>query len=351
MSNDSKVLNFGAYFAVLPALPSIPPRVLKEACDNLVISGFECWTHYRFVSMRHPQLKDPLQYLEISGRITSTKIATDIIESLMQNSSIIGNAEILLMLPDTPIPLLNVSLPLDENAETFADYGLVGMKGALSDVNAFYDYSMNEFHRLYDALQDHKDARNHFKEIMMRDKYRFDFRLDLDPEGLWRHYEQNGRWKSLVENILGSSYRLVKCGCVLSLPSCETQYWHSDGVHLGPSLEGFESTNQASSAHAICVFVPLIDLNESTGYTEFWAGSHKYSKLLQKKGEQCLPGGTLGLLSKGDALLYDYRTIHRGTSNTSSSIRPVAYFLYAQQGFEFVEDQNFVNESVFEFAS
>jgi ectoine hydroxylase-related dioxygenase (phytanoyl-CoA dioxygenase family) len=145
---------------------------------------------------------------------------------------------------------------------------------------------------------------------------------------------------------LGPLHRIVKCGCVLSLPSCGMQYWHSDGIHRGKSAD-FDS-NSAAPTHALCVFVPLVDLTESTGCTEFWAGSQKYSKLLQKGGEQSLPGGTLGLLNKGDALLYDYRTIHRGTANSSQSIRPVCYFLYARDGYEDVEDQNFRNESVFD---
>jgi ectoine hydroxylase-related dioxygenase (phytanoyl-CoA dioxygenase family) len=133
---------------------------------------------------------------------------------------------------------------------------------------------------------------------------------------------------------------------VLSLPGTEVQYWHSDGVHVGDSST-LDDSDAAAPVHALCVFCPLIDLNEETGYTEFWAGSHKYSKLLAKKGEQALPGGTKGILNKGNFLVYDYRTIHRGMPNTSARARPVCYFLYTRAGFEFVEDQNFTEQSVF----
>jgi hypothetical protein len=33
--------------------------------------------------------------------------------------------------------------------------------------------------------------------------------------------------------------------------------------------------------------------------------------------------------------------------NSSNVARPVCYFLYTKKGFEFVEDQNFANQSVF----
>lgn len=347
MTDIPSITYFGAYFAILPALPSISPTKLKEVCERLELEGLESWTHDRIALLHHPQLKDPLQYLEISAKIASQSLANEIVEILLQETSIIGNAEVLLILPDTPIPLMpTTDLPTVATADTFHQYGLVGMKDAMDDVDGLHRHAMQEFERLYDALQKHGTTKKHFSEIMARDHFRFDFRLDLDSHGVWREYEENGRWKPLVNDVLGPTNRLVKCGCVLSLPSCGMQYWHSDGVHRGKSAD-FDSQD-AALTHALCVFVPLIDLTEATGCTEFWAGSHKYSKLLQKGGEQSLPGGTLGSMKKGDALLYDYRTIHRGTANSSRSARPVCYFLYAREGYEDVEDQNFRNESVFD---
>ncbi|KAI2494928.1 phytanoyl-CoA dioxygenase [Fragilaria crotonensis] len=323
MTDIPSITYFGAYFAILPALPSISPTKLKEVCERLELEGLESWTHDRIALLHHPQLKDPLQYLEISAKIASQSLANEIVEILLLETSIIGNAEVLLILPDTPIPLMpTTDLPTVATADTFHQYGLVGMKDAMDDVDGLHRHAMQEFERLYDALQKH------------------------DANGVWREYEETGRWKPLVNDILGPTNRLVKCGCVLSLPSCGMQYWHSDGVHRGKSAD-FDSQD-AALTHALCVFVPLIDLTEATGCTEFWAGSHKYSKLLQKGGEQSLPGGTIGLMKKGDALRYDYRTIHRGTANSSRSARPVCYFLYAREGYEDVEDQNFRNESVFD---
>jgi hypothetical protein len=388
-SSSDKPKYAGAYFAVLPALPSTPPSKLKEACHELLLTInsdtrlVEAWTHHRVVSLVHPQLPEPLEYLEISAQLrvpdeegaassSLESICETIVQALLQRTSVVGNAELLLVLEDTPIPLVDIQIPFasyDSTTEqdsdtpsakdTFDKYGLVSLsqqneKLEEQEVNVvdLHAYALQEFERLYKALQikiqqsQQHTKKQHFREIMARDDYRFDFRLDLDPTGLWKDFEEQGRWKGAVKDILGPSFQLVKCGCVLSLPSCGMQYWHSDGIHQGASAS-FDSNDTAAPAHALCVFVPLIDLTEETGYTEFWAGSHRYKKLLQKKGEQALPGGTQGLLKKGDALLYDYRTIHRGTSNSSQSARPVCYFLYTCEGYQSVEDQNFVKESVF----
>jgi ectoine hydroxylase-related dioxygenase (phytanoyl-CoA dioxygenase family) len=45
-----------------------------------------------------------------------------------------------------------------------------------------------------------------------------------------------------------------------------------------------------------------------------------------------------GILKKGECLLYDYCTIHRGMPNTSKEDRPICYFLYTKPGQESVEN-------------
>lgn len=352
----SSINTFGVYFSILPALPSIPPSSLKDEC--LLIKeeynsscdsgeGLE-WTHDRIAELNHPQLSEPLAFLEISGKLsTATSVENacqSIVDRLNAKSSIVGNAEFLLALAGTPIPLLDCQLPQGQSKEIFNQYGLVALPNSVGSVDELYLHTVGTFNRFYEVLQE-KGGRKHFKEIMQRDNNRFDFRIDLEDDNtVWQDVEMNSKWLPLVGEILGDFMR-VKCGCVLSLPGTGEQYWHSDGVHAGQSAS-FDSS-EAESSNSICVFVPLIDLSAETGYTEFWAGSHRYSKLLSKKGEQALPGGTLGIISKGDCLLYDYRTVHRGMPNTSTMPRPVVYYLYAKKSSCDVEDQNFTNESLF----
>ena len=346
---------YGVFFAVLPVQPTISTGRLREACESVTTaSDFELeWTHHRTASLRHPALQDPLEFIEISGKLVVTnKENNETVEQTCERivnwleesqAQVIGKVELLLVLEHTPIPLLPTAVPMDASAETFSKYGLVGMKDAIDDLDGLYELALKTFEELYALLQ--TKAKKHFKEIMLRDNNRFDFRMDLVNDQ-WKEFEAKGRWKPLVAQILGDDYSIVKCGCILSLPGADMQYYHSDGVHVGAAAD-FDS-DEAASTHALCVFVPLIDLNHEVGYTEFWAGSHRYNRLLDKKGEQALPGGTDGILKKGECLLYDNRTIHRGTSNKSETTRPVCYFLYSKKGLETVEDQNFRSDSIFD---
>ena len=98
------------------------------------------------------------------------------------------------------------------------------------------------------------------------------------------------------------------------------------------------------------MFIPMIDLSEATGYTSFWLGSQNghQSDLLQHNVvdilERSSPRLFKGLIKKGEALLYDYKTIHRGEANYSSIIRPVVYLIFALEGFS--ESYNFTNISI-----
>ena len=51
----------------------------------------------------------------------------------------------------------------------------------------------------------------------------------------------------------------------------------------------------------------------------------------------------------GDAILYDYATVHRGEPNTSDRLRPIAYCLYAKAGSGFADAGNFAAASLATF--
>ena len=69
---------YGVYFAVLPAHPSILPSALKEICNDLAPCFDIQWTHDRASSLAHPQLSEPLSFLEISGKLVTDKDADDV---------------------------------------------------------------------------------------------------------------------------------------------------------------------------------------------------------------------------------------------------------------------------------
>ena len=76
--------------------------------------------------------------------------------------------------------------------------------------------------------------------------------------------------------------------------------------------------------------MPLIDLNETTGFTQFFMRSHKTSQLIGfGEAASTLRLSFDGILKAGQNVLYDYRLLHRGmANNTTSTVRPVLLFLY-----------------------
>lgn len=53
---------------------------------------------------------------------------------------------------------------------------------------------------------------------------------------------------------------------VYSRPGAGEQDWHSDGPHIGHGA-GWDGEG-AAAPYALCVFVPLIDLNPTVGFTQ-----------------------------------------------------------------------------------
>lgn len=124
------------------------------------------------------------------------------------------------------------------------------------------------------------------------------------------------RWLPIVLQMLQMPVdRLeVTVGVVTSRPGANVQAWHSDGQHVDEEA-GWDGTGEAPP-RAVCVFVPLVDLNRQIGCTQFFPGSHKYSGLLGLGGAAVALGSTAdALCMAGDALMYDYRVLHRGMPN------------------------------------
>ena len=90
-------------------------------------------------------------------------------------------------------------------------------------------------------------------------------------------------------------------GALLTLPGSEEQLWHTDGEHLFSSEDDFHcwgpdgknvaffdksggtmcktfSRQSILPAHCINLFVPLVDVREENGATQFCMGSHFHTK-------------------------------------------------------------------------
>ena len=109
--------------------------------------------------------------------------------------------------------------------------------------------------------------------------------------------------------------------CNLSLlkatPGCPTQSWHADGGHT--------SLTKHEHCHVFNVFIPLVDVPLSMGPTELRPGTHYHTRnlasmMLLAKARKTLRSPVTPELQMGDALMFDYRILHRGRANMSDVV-------------------------------
>lgn len=271
-----------------------------------------------------------------------------------------------------PLPLLPEGLSLNVTkyedfnwlniaTERFQQWGMLMHSSVLdaneiSELRCLVDHAIVEAHQMLAKFRPNikvgQDVFS-FKEIASRSKERFDLRL-LESDAVRfveKHVMGHPDVVALLEKILGSLEEIdFDFSVVYSRPGAEYQGWHADGQHVNGAKDAGWSKNGWKSdlafAYAVCLFIPLIDLNEEVGYTQFWPGTHRYRDLVGfgKVGE--IVGSTYnGICNAGDAIWYDYRCLHRGMPNYSSDIlRPVVQIIFKKKWY--VEKRNYGTESI-----
>ena len=189
-----------------------------------------------------------------------------------------------------------------------------------------------------------------FSEIASRNLERFDLRLDpLLMEPYVDHILENDNIRNMLEENLGVGEFDCDASVVYSKKGACVQNMHADGKHHpGSSDAGFHKDGwrtQLSKPYAICLFIPLIDLNHEVGFTQFWPGSHRNRGLIGFGSVAELTHSTWdGICKAGGAVCYDYRLIHRGMPNNSKVVRPVVQLIFKKKWY--VERDNYGTESI-----
>ena len=192
-----------------------------------------------------------------------------------------------------------------------------------------------------------------FKEIASRNLERFDLRMDTIPgaaEYVERCILDNVKVQSLLRQSLGEPEDIdFDISVVYSRPGAINQRWHADGSHQkGAKDAGVEDMgwkHTLAGAYALCLFIPLIDLDHEVGYTQFWPGSHRHRDLVGFGPVAELTKATYDGISKaGGGVWYDYRLLHRGMFNVSKVVRPVVQVIFKKKWY--VEKVNYGNESI-----
>jgi len=163
-----------------------------------------------------------------------------------------------------------------------------------------------------------------------------------------KYFARNEHLRHMLLHIFGEGYHLIYADLLISFEGAEDQQWHVDGghrlgskVHLPPDV--------------INVFVALDDITRSMGPTVVRPGTHKLTRDMSKQILAAILTKRLrkkaqAPCKRGDAIAFDYRTLHRGARNESNRPRPVAGLVFASQSYQ-SDSVNFPKRSMFSTTS
>lgn len=131
-------------------------------------------------------------------------------------------------------------------------------------------------------------------------------------------------------------------GAIPSLSHSGPTDLHRDVYPLLNTMEGNHLDNLDINLppYYFTVLIPLVQITKENGPTEFIEGSHRKPIVDESKETIYAP-----LLSPGDFVIFEGRTLHRGSANNSDHERLVAYITYIANWYH---DQTFeLNDYLF----
>ena len=128
----------------------------------------------------------------------------------------------------------------------------------------------------------------------------------------------------IIRKLLGDDCVLGAFTAVISLPGSRDQRLHKDH----PALFTDSEWHFKLPCFAAQIIVPLVPLNEFTGTTRFYKGSHR---IATEDAEA--PGHQDPQVPLGSCLLTDYRCAHRGLGNRSDTVRPILTMIFNRPWF------------------
>ena len=111
---------------------------------------------------------------------------------------------------------------------------------------------------------------------------------------------------------------------MISLPGSQDQRLHKDHPALFPDTEWHFKL----PCFAAQIIIPLIPLDDTTGTTRFYKGTHL---IPTERAEET--GAQDPVVPLGSCLLNDYRCAHRGRGNRSNQVRPILTLIFNRPWF------------------
>lgn len=128
----------------------------------------------------------------------------------------------------------------------------------------------------------------------------------------------------VLSAVLGPEMVIGVFGTVTSLPGAQDQHIHADGSPLTN-----KALNRLTTAHAVNLFVPLVEFNGSTGTTRLFPGTH-----LDIDRDVATAPFVDPVVPVGSCLLMDYRLKHQGLANRSELVRPLLFVVFQKPWFK-----------------
>lgn len=167
---------------------------------------------------------------------------------------------------------------------------------------------------------DHRATGSHIKEV--GDK-RLMIALDVAGEFASPDVFGNPVALSIAHTLLGDDFIMGSYVAVTSMAGAAAQRLHVDQEGLFEDI----TLNANLPVYSVTLVIPLIGLNEVTGSTQFFPGTHRDPNTAEFADGKT-PKGTAPDLDPGDAIMFDSRIRHGGMANRSDAPRPILYCTY-----------------------
>ncbi|CAE8584822.1 unnamed protein product [Polarella glacialis] len=229
--------------------------------------------------------------------------------------------------------LWNLKQVAAQRAQELKDRGITVLRGpaegALTprEVQLLRDVSMGFFSkaltRVGEEMQKKPDLVIRYRDCVARKSHR----MHVKPPEIWDDrvfgfLHRRGTFHEVLRRAFGSEFRMTHCGALMAKPAVDplpnnvNQAWHRDAPEEPELVKRFEP-------YAAVVYIPLIDMSDQSGVTEFFASSHRKEIACEELERKPPPPedlvSTAGLRA-GDVLIFDIRLIHRGVLHTAPEL-------------------------------
>ena len=215
----------------------------------------------------------------------------------------------------------------DQAVQQFRDHGALWIKNVFP--TEFVDQLAEAYNERYTSLRVSELKRRY---AIVGD-HRFMITVDVETPFDDPLLFDNPMMRPVFGELIGQQYLISSFGSVVTFPGADPQPIHFDH----PPLFESESDCVGLPAYAITMVVPLVDLDESTGSTAIWEGTHQQLGVRDRLHELIetpdFEGAAVPFARKGDVYLMDYRVVHGGTANLSEFPRPILYVVYCRPWF------------------